>query len=309
MRNQNANRGQRKLGKRVREGLFREFEKWGWDEKGYAPSTRARYLQRAVAADAWLQRNRKRAIFYASHQDLKAFLFEATDPSASNRNHARQALAAFFEFLMEVGVRDSNPAAELPRLPRRKSVPEALDSEQAHALWMVAKALHPKVTCLVGVYFWAGLRRTAGYTLQWTAISDHWINVSDKGRGGRSKEHRIYIHPELQTALTRWRAVSKEARWIFPSPRDPNRPVSESWAVDKVREVGEMAGIPGLRPHILRHTVATAMLDAGANVRAVQEFLGHESLQTTQIYLKVRPVSIREAVERLHFDGRKGEER
>jgi site-specific recombinase XerD len=67
-------------------------------------------------------------------------------------------------------------------------------------------------------------------------------------------------------------------------------------------DLGKRAGIH-LHPHLLRHTVASNMVRNGANLRGVQEFLGHASLETTELYLDVEPADIEDAVKRVNFNG------
>jgi site-specific recombinase XerD len=91
-----------------------------------------------------------------------------------------------------------------------------------------------------------------------------------------------------------------EARWVFPSDRRLGQPESRTWIRVRLHEVGDMVGIH-LHPHLFRHTVATELLESGADIRDVQAFLGHASISTTQIYTQVRPARLQEAVERLSF--------
>lgn len=194
---------------RRRDLLFREFDRWGFDKKGWSTTTRRNYYDRARRADAWIVANRGVSLVYASAKDYQAFLFSTT-PTARSRNGLRQALIGFGAFLVDRGFRDTNPALELPRLPVPRELPRAFPTEIARAIEAATPVLGVRV--IVGVH---------------------------------------------------------------------------------------------LHPHLLRHTFATSMLDNGANIRSVQEVLGHESLTTTQIYLRVRPANLREDVERLDFSGQK----
>ncbi|MGH2753174.1 MAG: tyrosine-type recombinase/integrase [Actinomycetota bacterium] len=293
-----------------KEGVFRGFHRWTWDEKGWTETTAAVYGRAARAAERWLLENRKRSLWSAREDDLRAYLFSCK-PTARRRNQIRCALDAFLDFLVSEGYRHDNPAKDLPTLKEPRKVVRSLDSVTMAAVWAEAKAAHPMVTCLVALYFWAAIRNAEGRFLRWDQIERDSIVVEGKGsgrRGGRGKERRVPIHPELAWAIRRWRALCPDAVFVFPSPVNEGRPISERWVADRFGELGESLGIR-LHPHLLRHTMATEMCDRGANVRAVQELLGHSSLSTTEIYVDVRSHRPREAVLLVSFDKEKEAER
>lgn len=288
----------RRMSMRQRESVFGQFERWGFDQRGWTPRTRYQYSRKVRAADAWLARERHVNIVYARTKDLQAYLF-ATHPTATNRNHVRQALIAFGEFLMAQGWAESNPAASLPRLPTPPSVPKALSVEECRRIAMCARTLAPSDRTLVLVLLFAGLRRSEARCLQWQQVSPDggWLRFA--GKGGRIRE--VPTHPEVNVNLTVLRDLGLDPRWCFPSPRRHGHPVSDTYIRTLVAELGETIGIAGLHPHALRHSAATRLLERGVDVRVVQQYLGHASLATTQIYVKVRPANLREAVRRLDF--------
>ena len=109
------------------------------------------------------------------------------------------------------------------------------------------------------------------------------------------------IHPDLAVALGKWHVECPSARWVFPSPRDPDRQASFTWIRDHVESIGDTVGVD-LHPHALRHTAATRLLETGADLRTVQEFLGHASLATTTVYTKIRPARLVEAMRRMTYE-------
>jgi integrase/recombinase XerD len=281
--------------------MFREFERWGFDERGWSQATRERYYRRALAADRWLTVNRGVSLIWATPKDLKAYLF-STPPNARNRNNVRQAMIGVGAFMVAKGITEANPALALPRLPEPESLPHALESAQARAVGLMAPSVGPMAQALVAVFLYAGLRKTEARLLEWASVSDDgWLRF----RGKRSKERAVPLHARAQVILRRWRDESPDpdGRWVFPSPRRVGSPASETHVRTLIYEVGEAAGIPKLHPHTLRHTAATELLEAGADMRTLQEFLGHADPKTTAIYAKVRPPRLREAVDRMFGEG------
>jgi integrase/recombinase XerD len=279
--------------------IFDEFEKWGFDEKGWLPATRKKYLQIIDRSDLWLRANRRSSLLFASTKDLQAFLFQLP-ANARTRNQVRQALVGFFVFLREQDYRDDNPAQKLPRLPDPESLPRALDLEETRRVIRAAKSMGPMIWVLVAVMLFCGLRRTEARTLQWNALEADAAYLRFVAKG--HKERELPLNEIPRVAFKRWATECRNPLWVFPSPVDPSKPISDSWLTNLFHAIGEEANVRTLTPHVLRHTFATAFLELVSDVRLVQTALGHKSLATTQRYLKVRPIRLKEEMDRLNYE-------
>jgi integrase/recombinase XerD len=266
-----------------RERLFLDFVKWGFDERGWSKDTRSNYRLRVKVADEWLRENLNKSVTAANARSLRDYIFQ-TVPNPRNRNHIRQALMAFYDFLVAQGYRDDNPARGLPRLRTPKLLPKAITTDEARRVLRAAKVFGPRAEAMIAVLFYTGMRRKEVLNLEWSSIDGEWIRFfATKNQ----TEREIPLHPEASLALAKWRANSSGAWYVFPSPRNPNRPISTSSLAQTLREVGYMAGVH-LHPHLCRHTCATHLLEKGVELRTLQEWLGHASPATTAIYTRVR---------------------
>lgn len=287
--------GSKGVGLRQAELLFRDYVRWGFDERGWAKKTRRNYEYRARAADRWL-RERESSLFIARTPELKEYLF-STSKNARNRNHIRQSLVAFYDFLVAHDYVTENYAKALPRIKTTKPLPKALTSDLAGQIVHTAHAMGPMTYAFVCVLSYAGLRLSEAINLRWENVGDEWLRFdATKSR----TERQIPLHTEVSLALKKWKLDCLSAEWVFPSPRVEGRPFSASYAQRMVGDLGDLVGIH-LHPHILRHTFATVLLDTGADLRTVQEALGHSSPSTTAIYTFIRPAKLKEAVARLDF--------
>lgn len=291
------------MSKRARELLFLRFEAWGMDSRGYSASTRKGYVCMAKAADTWLDARYGIALAGARLPQLKAFLFSSTKPTARNRNAYRQSLMAFFDFLRDEGLRDDNPATELPRLRPPVAIPKALPAAKAKDVLQAAGALGPMVNCLVRLFAYTGMRHEEVRTLKWSNLETEPGRIRFVAKG--SKERELPLHAEVVEALGAWRARCEDPEWVFPSPQNNGKPMSKTLLARIVRQVGELAGVERLHPHQMRHTFATTLLANGVNLRTVQDALGHSSLQTTSIYLKVDSPELRQAIGKLEYPGKR----
>lgn len=279
------------------------FERWGYDHRGWAPNTRYDYVRMCRAADRWLVEHFGVSVFFAQPKQLHAYYFSLPQ-KVQSRNNVRSALYALGSFLVDEELSAVNPASGLPRYSQPRGIPKALDKSPADRIMAAAKALGPEIEAMILLFGYAGLRRDEARELRWSEVAEDqgWLRIHGKGRGGRSKVREVPIHPELALALRRWRVKTKDPVWVFPSPlKYRNHPVSIATVAKRVREVGSLAGIEGLHPHLLRHTFATRLLDLGADLRTVQEALGHASPATTAIYTRIRPAKVADAVGRLDF--------
>jgi len=141
-------------------------------------------------------------------------------------------------------------------------------------------------------------------------LYDGMVRVLGKGSKervvplGRSAREAIgdYLttgRPELEGSRLRARTAAKRTTALFLNARGGRLTRQGAWLI--VRAAGDRAGLRGrLYPHVLRHSCPTHMLDHGADIRVVQELLGHSSLSTTQVYTKVSPERLRAVYDAAH---------
>jgi len=283
----------------VNEPLLREFSTWGFDMRGYARTTRDMYRSRARAAWCYLHDHHATQLPRADTDHLRAWL-STLPPTPASRNVSRQASHAFFDFLVDTGRRRGpNPAAEIPSLRYPRRVPRALASTEAAQVLQAAAAAGPMVHALLAVLLFAGMRHTEVRTLTWEQLQYRgWVRFVAKG----GQERIMPVNEEATSALERWRLACDDPVWVWPSPVQDG-PVSSTTVRRWVAEVGDVAGVARLYPHLCRHSFATELLEQGVDVRTLQELMGHSSLATTQRYLTVRPHRLREAVQGMYGNG------
>jgi len=268
---------------------------WGADLLRWRPKTRATYR---TQLRQWLRWCHEHGIDprLADPADLVTF-WRARPVSASTRNATQQALRAWGKWLVATGVREDNPADALPRAKPQDPIPRALTAEECQALLRSAEELGALPYTIVSVLLGTGLRINELRHLRWADVHGDFLAVVE-GKGGR--ERVIPLPPPTVAALRAWRQHCADPAWVLPSPV-LGKPLGETAIRRWVRLAGDDAGIQGLQPHQCRHSVATRLLELGADVRSVQAILGHASLATTQRYLRVRPHRLAEAMARLDF--------
>lgn len=224
-------------------------------------------------------------------------------PSSVARKIA--SVRAFCRWMKQKGHSDVNPAAELASPKVRRELPTFLSAEDAA---LVIESPDPDNTgarraeeavalrdrAFLELLYAAGLRvsEACGLDLGNLSLSERTVRVMGKGR----KERIVPIGSKAEDALAAWLAVRSElahARTLFIDPHavfvsTRGRRLGPRAAQLIVRRYGLVgAGRADLHPHAMRHTCATHLLDGGADLRAIQEMLGHSSLSTTQRYTHV----------------------
>ena len=220
------------------------------------------------------------------------------------------ALRSFYRYLLREGMVAVNPA-ELVQLPRcEKYIPVVLSADEMLALLQVnfaADAAGCRDRAMLELFYSAGIRLSelTGLNLEDVHYSEGLIKVRGKGRKerivpfGRPARQAIEAYlrkrPELRARLMDPRA--EEA--LFLSTRGSR--MNPRGVARVVERVVRQSGIGRkISPHALRHTFATHLLDAGADLRSIQEMLGHRSLSTTQKYTSVSVSRLMEIYDRAH---------
>lgn len=272
-----------------------DFMLWGFDRRGWSTRTRQQYGGYVRRADAWLRRERGTSLTRASDADVAAWL-RTLKASKPTRNAARKALVAYAAYCADTGRRRHHPGRDVPRLSEPRGVPKALDVVSGQRVMAAALDAGPRDAVMVALMLFGALRCTEARTLRWDDVAPSWLRIAGKGGVVRA----VPLQPLAAELLTGWREQCPSPSWVLPSPvRDA--PLSDSVLRKRLRAIGAAAGVPGLHPHLLRHTAATRAVELGADLRTVQEWLGHASLATTQVYTRVRSDLVAQAVGRLDF--------
>ncbi len=308
------------------------------EARGSSPNTLRSYRTGLAAYLDWLDRN-GHGWRDPSRAVLRAYLADLSEEH-SRRTVAQRlaAMRSFYRFAAREGLVPGNPVAALPtpRQPRR--LPSVLTiaeterfltaaaapagggerSERNPAWTELREALALRDVAILETAYAAGLRigELAALTMSSIDLRRGEVRVMGKGRKERisllGRAARVALARYLEEArpvLERQAAVGSAAR--SGARGDAERGVlflnhhgaglgvrGLRWRLEQLRRA---AGLPqGVSPHTLRHSFATHMLDGGADLRVVQELLGHESLATTQIYTHVSPARLRAAYTASH---------
>src|SRR5918995_2740408 len=222
------------------------------------------------------------------------------------------AIRSFFRHQTLLGARTDNPAAELD-LPRRtRRLPRTLSPGEAERLVEAARGTTPRALrdlALVELLYGAGLRVSEAVGLVRSAVDLEQRLVRCIGKG--DKERVVPIGRQAAEALRRYLAHgrphldTRHRPELFLNAR--GGPLTRAGAFLIVRRLAEKAGLePGrVHPHLLRHSFATHLLEGGADLRSVQEMLGHADLATTELYTHVSDRRRRELYFRAHPHARR----
>lgn len=203
---------------------------------------------------------------------------------------AVSAIKGFHRFMVLEGVCDELPTADMPLPAKPSRLPDVLSREQAAALLDQPFPQTPtglRDRAVLEVLYGCGLRASelCGLDRRAVLLDEELLRVFGKG----SKERLV---PILGTAATSLRAYLEEGRGALvgrmPTPavflNVHGGRLSRQSVHAICEKYGRVAGIKGLHPHTLRHSFATHLLEGGADLRAVQELLGHADISTTQLY-------------------------
>ena len=220
--------------------------------------------------------------------------------SASSRARKLSAIKSFYKYLtVRTKQLTENPVADLEYPKLRKSLPRYLTLEQSAALLQAVSGPNEKRDYAILMLFLnCGIRRSELVGLNLTDVYEDRIRVVGKG----NKERFVYFGSACRKAIDayleeRSQKVLSDNRALFGS-RDNNR-ISVTAVHRLVKKALLQAGLDStlFSAHKLRHTAATMMLSGGVDVKTVQEVLGHENLNTTQIYTHIENTELKIAAE------------
>ena len=220
--------------------------------------------------------------------------------SASSRARKLSAIKSFFKYLtVRTKQLQENPVADLEYPKLRKSLPKYLTLEQSAALLKAVSGANEKRDyAILMIFLNCGIRRSELVGLNLTDVYEDRLRVVGKG----NKERFVYFGTPCRKAIDAYlvernKKVLTDNRALFGS-RNGNR-ISTDAVHRLVKKALLQAGLDSTQfsAHKLRHTAATMMLSGGVDVKTVQEVLGHENLNTTQIYTHIENTELKVAAE------------
>ncbi|WP_370196473.1 site-specific tyrosine recombinase XerD [Aurantimonas sp.] len=275
-------------------------------ERGAADNTVAAYRRDLEDASGFMA-GQGGSLMTATTEDIRAYVgrLAARGFAETSRSRRLSALRQYYRFLYVEGRRSDDPTGPIEGARRKRPLPkvmsedevdrlldraaaEAVDPEQSPARRVRAARLH----ALVELLYATGMRVSELVSLPRAVLRGRQRMIVVRGKG--DKERMVPIGEAARDALTRFAeamklaGVGEEGRWLFPALSETGHLTRQAFARD-LKALAARVDIPAERisPHVLRHAFASHLLQNGADLRAVQELLGHADISTTQIYTHV----------------------
>ena len=288
--------------------IEREYHTYLKLERGLSDNSVVAYELDFKRMEAYMKEHQIDVV-HATFDDLLSFVFETFKNIKSAKTQARllSSIHSFYRFLLYHRYIEQDPS-ELLEMPRiEKHLPEVLSVEEIDSMIAQIDMSRPeghRNRAIIEMLYGSGLRVSELTELRLSNIyrEEGYMRIIGKG----SKQRLVPISPIADEQFGYW---LKDRSQLNIHPKDADiaflnrygRQLTRAMIFTIVRRLAETAGIKKtISPHTLRHSFATHLLQNGADLRIIQQLLGHESIVTTEIYTHVNIQDLREAVLKFH---------
>jgi integrase/recombinase XerD len=280
-------------------------------ERNAAANTQLAYRRDLEDFEAFLER-REHDAGNADARDIRDYVARLSHAGMSPRTAARRlsALRQFHRFLIAEGIRHDDPMTTVDSPKLGRPLPKILSEDDVQRLITAARERKghegKRLTALLEVLYAGGLRVSELVTLPLSAVSRDGRFLIVRGKG--NKERLVPLSPPARDALADYQQVrdtylreAETSRFMFPS-RGAGGHLTTARVAQLLKELALSAGLDPsqVSPHVLRHAFASHLIDRGADLRAVQQMLGHADIATTQIYTHVASERLKRMVHDHH---------
>ncbi len=250
--------------------------------------------------------------------DLRGFIIYLKKQEYSPRSINRKisALKQFYQFLVSENLIEASPAIELELLKQHRSLPKMLEEKEIDQLFdYLSCHTSPedlRLNAMIAILYSSGLRVTELVTLKLNNFEYEKGKIIPifKVIGKGNKERISILNQRAITALSNYLEIRElfvplkkieNYLWLFPSNSKEGHLTRNRFG-QLLKEAALNAGInpEAVSPHVLRHSFATHLLTNGADLRSIQELLGHSSIATTQIYTHVSNKQLKNIIDKFH---------
>ena len=287
-----------------------DYLRYSQVERGLSNNTITAYRQDLTSFIRFLQKENLTS-WPTQALDIDAFLAEQRDQkkAASSISRLITSLRKFYQWLVRQNIQKLNPMLEIDSPKKRRTLPVALTVNEVNNLLEqpdTKKNLGLRDRALLETLYATGIRVSELINLKFTDLHEELRLVKVFGKG--SKERLIPISEVALTWIDSYKEkvrdplilkIGKNTDFIFLNSRGSSLTRQAVWQI--IKHYCKMAGIQkNVTPHTLRHTFATHLLENGADLRVVQEILGHSDISTTQIYTNLSQKHILQVYEKTH---------
>ena len=278
------------------------------DRRGAAASTKRAYASDLAELAAWAT-ERGTDPGALRYRDLRGFAARLSNRGLARSSVGRKlaAVRTFHAHLVDAGHAGSNPAELLPTPKREQRLPRTLGRDDVAELLdriPVRTPLESRDRAMFELAYSCGLRAEEIVNLDMDSVEFESESLRVLGKG--SKTRLVPIGEPAQRSLRRYLETARHA--LTGEPRTQALFLSRNGlrlSTSDVRRrlqiwVRELSRHGRVSPHSLRHSFATHLLEGGADLRSIQELLGHSTVSTTQVYTRVEPQTLRDAYQRSH---------
>lgn len=288
-----------------------DFENYLKFERNFSDNTLDAYLRDIKKLRDYSQDDLKQtnpAII--TYEEIQEYLFQLSKKKFSERSHARwiSSIKAFFKYLLEDEIRTDNPAALLEGPKLGLYLPDTLSFEDVNRIIRAIDTgndLGKRNQCMIEVLYGCGLRVSELIDLKISNINfnESYLKVDGKGDKSRFVPFAKYtadlIKDYIQNTRIKYKINKKCEDILFLNSRGSS--MSRVIVFIIIKELAEKAGInKKISPHTFRHSFATHLLQNGADLRYIQEMLGHSSITTTEIYTHLKNEELRDVILNYH---------
>ena len=295
--------------------LVNDFENYLRLERGLSENTVLAYIKDVEKLQNYAEELNKNGL-ELTYPDLNGFVAALLDIGLSARSQARivSGIKQFFEFLILENHINTNPSEllEPPKIGRK--LPEVLSIEEIDQLIAaidLSKNEGHRNKAILETLYCCGLRvsELCDLRLSQLFVNEGFMRVIGKG----NKERLIPLAASVLKELELYYAAMRKQMTVVKGHEDfvflnrRGKQLSRVMIFTIIKDLAMQAGIrKNISPHTFRHSFATHLLEGGANLRAIQDMLGHESILTTEIYTHVSSQAQREAILKYHPRNQKG---
>ena len=305
-------------GKKTETNIARAYERYLKLQRGYSPNTLDAYRRDLKKLLDYIEGQEGISVYDVQLSDLQHFAAGLHDIGIHPRSQCRilSGVRSFFRFLQMDGYRDDDPSELLESPVLGEHLPEILSADEVDALESsidLSKWEGHRNRAIIEVLFSCGLRVSELVSLKMSDLylDEQYIRVFGKG----SKERLVPISPKAINELHYWfqyrnamRIKLGEEDYVFLNRRGAH--LTRTMILIMIKQQAALAGIQKtISPHTLRHSFATVLLEGGADLRAIQAMLGHESIGTTEIYTHIDVSTLRQQILEHHPRNKKSAEK